>query len=105
MKISGRKNATPVNPLAGSQETQKPKVVEDKNAIPKTGGADNIDFSDTSKNLLKAQETVKAMPDTRIERVTEIKSALDDGEYQIESKVIAKKMVDESLNESLKRKK
>ena len=102
MKISGRKPIQPASPLGGKAET--PQVEQAEEAKP-ADRSDSLNLSDTSKNLMSAREKVNALPDVRVERVSEIKSALDDGGYHVESEKIAKKIVDESLSESLRGKK
>lgn len=104
MKISGRKNVKPVSPLGGPAETTQPEKTT-KPAAAAQGKGDSISLSDASQNLKSLKETVDVMPDVRTERVTEIKTAVDDGQYQVHSEKIAKKLVNESLSESLSRKK
>jgi flagellar biosynthesis anti-sigma factor FlgM len=103
MKISGRKNIKQVSPLGGPAETPKPDKATEPTAAAKSN-SDNFNLSDASKNLMKLKETVDVMPEVRTERVTEIKTALDDGQYHVQSEKIARKIVDESLSESLHRK-
>lgn len=43
------------------------------------------------------------MSDVRIDRVQEIRLAVDEGSYQVESRVLAKRMVDEAVRESAHR--
>lgn len=104
MKISGRKNIKQVSPLDGSAEPIKSEKATEPEAAAKDK-ADNLNLSDASKNLMKLKETVDVMPEVRTERVTEIKTAVDDGQYHVQSEKIAKKLVNESLSESLSRKK
>ena len=104
MKISGRKpvqKSAPIDSLSAASKPDTAEKVED--SAPAQSG-DNISLSGASKQIQSAQSAIQGLPDVRLERVTEIKNALDDGNYHVESEVIAKKMVNESLGESLRRK-
>jgi flagellar biosynthesis anti-sigma factor FlgM len=62
-----------------------------------------VSLSSASQVVASAKAAISAMSDVRIERVTEIRLAIDDGTYQVESQALAKRMVDESLRESAMR--
>lgn len=104
MKISGRK------PTSGPSSTSGPaskksgqdgadKVDRSDAAEPSVG----VDLSPTSQVVSSARAAIDAMPDVRMDRVSEIRLSVDDGSYQVQSEELARRMVDESLRESAHR--
>ena len=51
-------------------------------------------MSDGAKSLAAAREAVKAAPDVRDDKVSEIKQKVSDGTYSVSAKVLARKMLD-----------
>jgi flagellar biosynthesis anti-sigma factor FlgM len=105
MKISGRKNVNNTGAINKAVDPQKSDAQAPAEQSAGTGKGDNIDISTTSRQLSNAKEIVANTPDTRIEKVSEIKLQIGDGQYYVESEKIAKKMVNESLSESAARRK
>ena len=56
--------------------------------------ADSVTLSDDAKTLAAAREAVKAAPDVRDDKVSEIKQKVSDGTYSVSAKVLARKMLD-----------
>ena len=56
--------------------------------------ADSITLSDGAKSLAAARDAVKAAPDVRNDKVSEIKQQVTDGTYKVSAKVLARKMLD-----------
>jgi negative regulator of flagellin synthesis FlgM len=56
--------------------------------------ADSVTLSDGAKTLAAAREAVKAAPDVRADKVSEIKQQVSDGTYSVSAKVLARKMLD-----------
>ena len=56
--------------------------------------ADSVTLSDGAKTLAAAREAVKAAPDVRDHKVSEIKQKVSDGTYSVSAKVLARKMLD-----------
>jgi flagellar biosynthesis anti-sigma factor FlgM len=82
----------------------RPKVDRADTAPAPEAGADGLEVSISAKatEVADARAAVEAMPDTRIDRVQAIQVEVVEGSYHRDSQVIAKKMVDESLRESLR---
>lgn len=59
--------------------------------------ADTVVISDTAKRIQEARFQLESIPDTRSEKVAEIKRSIQDGTYKIEPDKIADKMIRESL--------
>ena len=103
MKINGRKESLPVNPLAGgAPAASSGDNVEEVKAVPQN--AVSVDLSESSRGITRAREMAASLPDIRTEMVSEIKDAIEDGSYQVESGKIARKMVDTAIRESAMRK-
>jgi negative regulator of flagellin synthesis FlgM len=58
--------------------------------------ADSVTLSDDAKSLAAARDAVKAAPDVRNDKVSEIKQQVTDGTYHVPAKVLARKMLDQS---------
>ena len=58
-----------------------------------------------TKEITQAIESVRSIPDVRTDKINSIKDNIYDGNYQIDSYELAKKIVNESLTESLCEKK
>ncbi|MFP4381236.1 MAG: flagellar biosynthesis anti-sigma factor FlgM [Candidatus Sumerlaeia bacterium] len=101
MKISGRKSIRPTSPLSGPAKTGPAEKVDrsDRGDRVEERAAD-VELSSSLQQVDKAADAVRAMPDVRIEKIEEVKPLVEDGSYKVESKVLAKDMVDASLRES-----
>jgi negative regulator of flagellin synthesis FlgM len=67
------------------KQNQKKTVEESKN--------DQINISSQAKGILTAKAELKNRPQVRTEKVEELKAKLEKGNYQIDSKKIAAKML------------
>ncbi len=82
-------HTTDVARTGGAQQTAK------AHHTPKHAkSADSVTLSDGAKTLAVAREAVKAAPDVRDDKVSEIKQQVTDGTYKVSAKVLARKMLD-----------
>lgn len=58
---------------------------------------DRISFSDEAKLRTEALSAATSTPDVRREKVAAIKARIESGEYEIDTRKIAQKMVEEDL--------
>lgn len=65
----------------------------EKGAHVKEATLSKIDFSDNAKIMMEAVEAVKNAPDVRLDRVAELKAAILEGTYKIDSMKLADKML------------
>jgi flagellar biosynthesis anti-sigma factor FlgM len=105
MRISRRNqvgNVGPVGPAsAGAPKVNRADAID--RAIP--GGGDiDVSISGKAAEVQQAQAAIQALPETRVELVSAIQQEVGSGRYQRDSKVIAKRMINEALRESLKKK-
>jgi negative regulator of flagellin synthesis FlgM len=57
---------------------------------------DSVTLSDSARSLAAARESVKNAPDVREQKVAEVKQRISDGTYSVESRVLARKLLDQS---------
>jgi len=85
------------------EQAQKSKQVE-KNQIPQSQEAksqqtDRVDISDQSREMKKIYNVQQMAPDIRTDRVNEVKKLIEENRYQVDSEVLAEKMIRESIFE------
>ena len=90
------------SPLGARSEQENPLSVQnDKEPTSKALLTEPIDLADPEALLDAVQEEAKRLPDIRQERVDQIRAALQSGEYQISSDLIADRIIQDTLlNES-----
>jgi negative regulator of flagellin synthesis FlgM len=76
----------------------------DKNQSTQDGqkiftGPDKVDLSAESKEMKKIYDVLAATPETRAERVAELKKLVETGQYQVKSEDVADKMVKDFILE------
>jgi len=79
-----------------AQPSQKSQSRSALNSAPsdRISGA-SVDISPEAQMMKQAGEIAKSSPDMRLEKVAQLKKAIQEGTYQIESSKIADKLVDE----------
>jgi len=98
MKITGRKQIGGASPIHATAKNRESTKIEGQPQVEV--GAANVHLSNAMQEVDKARQAIQAMPDVRVEKINELKPIVDEGSYHVESKVLAKKMVDTSLRES-----
>ena len=63
-------------------------------------GADTVDLSSSSRDVQKMKEILAQTPAMRMEMIETLKKQIDEGTYQVDSRDIADKMMDELLAEN-----
>lgn len=97
MKISGRKSIAGAKPAGGSPRPANEQQVDKADRVEQ---ATDVSISESSREVSRARESMDTLSDVRAERIQTIKPLVDDGSYKVESKVLAKRVVDEALRES-----
>jgi negative regulator of flagellin synthesis FlgM len=101
---------TPKNPANTieayvNQIQSKPKTEEamEKDFRQPAITSDTVAISDTAKRIQEARSQLESIPDTRFEKVAELRRRIEEGTYEIDADRIADKMIRESLlNDLLK---
>lgn len=84
--------------LSKSDEVNAAASVE-KGAQIKETQLSKIEFSDNAKILMEAIEAVKNAPEVRLDKIAELKAAIAEGSYKIDSATLADKMLRTHLTE------
>jgi len=101
-----RVNQTGSNQVQGaeSKRTGKAGAAPDGKDAGKTGnavagdsGAVKPDISTRGKDFAAANVVAKNAPDTREDKIAELKKRIADGNYKVDAKAVADRMVDEHL--------
>ena len=99
MKIQGRKEAAPMNPLMPAMDAGHSRdKVEETSSLSEQSVS--VDLSASSRGVKHARELLASLADVRTDKVAELRDAVQSGSYRVDSYQIARKMVDEALRES-----
>lgn len=64
-------------------------------ASPRSGAT--VEISDNARLMQKAMDVAKSAPDSRADKINQIKKSIRDGSYKVDSAKVADKLVDEHL--------
>jgi negative regulator of flagellin synthesis FlgM len=98
MEITPKRQADMIEAYT-NQVQVKPKAEEaaEKDLRQPAVKADSVFISDTAKRIQEARLQLESIPDTRSDKVAEIRRRIEDGSYEIDSDKIADQMIRESL--------
>ncbi len=98
MEITPKNKADMIDAYV-NQVQVKPKVEEttEKGLRQSAIEADTVFISDSAKRVQEARFQLQSIPDTRPDKVAEIKRRIEDGTYEINANKIADNMIRESL--------
>ena len=77
--------------------TGKPQSVVEPNQVKAPEG-DSVEVSAASQELERLQAEIGELPDARAERIAALREQLARGEYQIDSRAIADRMLEQAVN-------
>jgi len=95
---------------AQTQKSQASKAAEKSaeqnstaqaNSAAKSSVASNVKWSSEAKLANEALAIAKAAPDTRADKVATIKAAVANGTYKVDSKAVADRMIERSIEDDL----
>ena len=96
MKIYGNNPVEGHELLNRAKELNRNSDAEQKdNANKADDGKDKITVSGKAKEINELRNLISNMPDIRSDRVDAIKKAIDSGEYNVDAREVAGKMLDE----------
>lgn len=102
MKIRGKSTQpTGINPIMFPAEAAK--RISETEETHQTSDDVSVLISDKSKEISKAKEALKSIPDIRMEKVSAVRQLIDEGRYQRDSYEVAKRIVNEALLESIRK--
>ncbi len=73
----------------------------EQSAVPPVSTGDTVNLTSSAKLLERLDKTLESLPAVNAERVAEIKSAIENGDYEIDADAIADAMIrlDRTLGE------
>lgn len=78
--------------------SNKAKVGTDSAAgSPRTSSGASVEISDNARLMQKAMQAAKNAPESRADKVQQLKKAILNGSYKVDSQKVADKLVDEHL--------
>ena len=85
---------------AKQTETAPSTGTKDRAAVgpASRNAASEVEISDKAQLMKQAAEIAKGTSDIRANRVAELKKAIQDGTYRVDSQAVADKLVDEHLS-------
>lgn len=93
MKVNGNKpleNQDSIIKIKDIRTDVKGKVVEKKNEL-----IDKVDISGTGRDIAALMNEISKLPDVRTDRIKAIKEAIEAGNYNIDVKKIAERIISE----------
>lgn len=96
VRINGSGRPSSVQKSGGSKGSGKAAASGGKRA---SGGGERVEVSDASALRERAQVMLSEMPEVRMERIEEIRDALESGKFQVNSKKVAAQIVNNALAE------
>jgi len=98
MKIQGNKPPEGQEISLNSQKIARTDG-KDKTAAPvadnQRPSGDRVDISGKGKEIAELMSAIQQMPDVRTDRVNALKEAIESGNYHIDTKKLAQKMLEE----------
>ncbi|MDR2737136.1 MAG: flagellar biosynthesis anti-sigma factor FlgM [Gracilibacteraceae bacterium] len=87
MKINGYNN---VNPMTNTKNTANAQAIEKQ---PQFAARDQMKVSGNAQLMQKLLQKAKEIPDIREEKVQEITARIENGQFEIDSNIIARKIL------------
>ncbi|NOY52374.1 MAG: flagellar biosynthesis anti-sigma factor FlgM [Deltaproteobacteria bacterium] len=105
MKIPSSNQIHSQDPLQRKPETQgiEPSSTQGRKntEVNNTLQGDRIEISGQAQGILQASEIVRTTPEIRASKVEEVKRAVDQGIYRVDSNKVAGRMLDQIREELL----
>ena len=86
-------NSRQRNEAAKSAGSDKSSESNHSNSSEQANASDSVHLSSEARGLQKLEEKANGLPDVDMDRVAEIKAAIENGSYQPDPKKIAEKMM------------
>jgi negative regulator of flagellin synthesis FlgM len=103
MKITHNKVGQNLNSVDGAKTESAKKsgkggpVASAASALTGESDASKVDLSPRAMEAKRIKDLAMSTPDVDIEKVARFQKMIDDGNYKVDSKAVADKMVDEHL--------
>lgn len=109
MKVTGNAPPNPgltseissENSVQKAKSTDKIKAAQSSeigldSSVARSGS--QVEISDTARLMQKATEVIRAMPEIRQDRISQIKKSIADGSYKVDTLALADKLLTEHLS-------
>ena len=107
MKITHNKVGQNLNLIDGAKSEKADKTKSSKNAVEKNDigsllssgseEASRVDVSPRAMEAKKIKELANSAPDVDMQKVEKFRKLIDEGNYKVDAKAIADKMVDDHM--------
>jgi len=94
MKISDLLNKTGLGSLQAPVQKDPQQEVANKTAEVEGGGADKVSISPVARQMQQMQAILAEDEAARATKVAELKEKIDSGEFKVDSKDVARSLVD-----------
>ncbi|MBI5741912.1 MAG: flagellar biosynthesis anti-sigma factor FlgM [Nitrospirae bacterium] len=96
MRIDGNNPVDKKDLFNKAQEVTDKKGADKKPDVEKSdGGKDKISLSGKAKEISELKAAIDELPDIRTDKVDTLKKAIDTGNYNIDARKIAEKILEE----------
>jgi len=96
MKIDGNSPVERKDLYSGVHEVDKHQETKKKNDVEKADAEkDKISLSGKAKEISELKATIDQIPDVRTDKIDAVKHAIDTGNYNIDARKIAQKILEE----------
>jgi len=96
MKIDGNSPVERKDLYSGVHEVDKHQETKKKKDVEKADAEkDKISLSGKAKGISELKATIDQLPDVRTDKIDAVKQAIDTGNYNIDARKIAQKILEE----------
>lgn len=96
MKIDGNSPVERKDLYSGVHEVDKHQETKKKHDVEKADAEkDKISLSGKAKEISELKATIDQLPDVRTDKIDTVKQAIDTGNYNIDARKIAQKILEE----------
>ena len=104
MKITNNKNNAALNAYikgpSGKESVKGSQGAQKGQSAGKAAKSDKADISQKASVLSKVRESVDAVPEIRVDKVDEIKKAVDGGNYNVQGEQVADAIIRNAIVDS-----
>lgn len=101
MKIENRSDNTNINPHLNRVQDAAERSESKEPTPAHEAPVDRVELSGAAKALQHARQLLDALPEVRLEKVTELKGLIQQGVYNVKGEAVAAKMLGQGLFDRL----